>query len=113
MTEKEEIQELKQKITDLQAKLMRYEENGVAKLYFSLNRKAWEMADVMNATNLKTISLDDPKDKTFDRLKIIWQDSASIATAVESLGRIAKVTGDEEADVSKKPFVETIAQARK
>ena len=102
-----------EKIKDLESKLTRYEENGVAKLYYSLNRKAWEMADVMNATNLKTISLDDPKDKTFDRLKIIWQDSASIATAVESLGRIARVTGDEESDVSKKPFVETIADSRR
>jgi len=102
-----------EEIEDLKDKLIRYEENGVAKLYYSLNRKAWEMADVMNATNLKTISLDDPKDKTFDRLKIIWQDAASIAQAVEALGKIAKVTGNELEDVSKKPFVDTIAEPRK
>lgn len=100
-------------IEEAEAKLKRYEENGVAKLYYSLNRKAWEMADVMNATNLKSISLDDPKDKTFDRLKIIWQDAASIAQAVESLGRIAKVTGNEDDDVNKKPFVDTIAESRR
>jgi len=99
-------------VEELEELLKKYEENGVAKLYFSLNRKAWEMADLMNANNLRTLDIDDPKSKTFDRLKVIWQDAASLAAAVESLGRIAKVTGDEEVDVSKKPFVETIAQSR-
>jgi hypothetical protein len=99
-------------VEELQIELRRYEENGVAKLYYSLNRKAWEMADLMNAHNLKDLDIDDPKAKTFDRLKVIWQDAASLAAAVESLGKIAKVTGDEEKDVSKKPFVETIAESR-
>ncbi len=94
------------------AKLKLYEQNGAAKLYYSLNRKMNEMADLMNNTNLKTLDIDDPKSKTFDRLKVIWQGAAEIATAVETLGKVAKVTGEEEADVSKKPFVETIAQSR-
>lgn len=93
-------------------KLKLYEQNGAAKLYYSLNRKMNEMADLMNSKNLGNMAIDDPKDKTFDRLKIIWQGAAEIATAVETLGKVAKVTGNEEEDVSKKPFVETIAQSR-
>jgi hypothetical protein len=100
------------RIEELEGRLRRYEEDGVAKLYYSLNRKAWEMADLMNNTNLKTLDIDDPKSKTFDRLKIVWQDAASIAQAVKSLGEIAGVTGDEKKDVEKKPFVDTIAEKR-
>jgi len=42
--------------------------------------------------------LDDPKDKTFDRLKIIWNDSSSLAEAIKSLEQTAGITGDEEKD---------------
>lgn len=84
---------------ELEQDLRKYEEDGVAKLYYSLNRKAWEMADLMNATNLKNLDIADPKDKTFDRLKVVWQDAASIATAVKTLADIAGITGDEDKDI--------------
>src|SRR6185312_10436725 len=100
-------------IEELKSKLLRYEQNGAAKLYYSLNRKMNEMADLMNSKNLSTLSVDDPKDKTFDRLKIIWQDAASIATSVEALGKVARVTGTEEDDINRKPFVDSIAEHRK
>jgi hypothetical protein len=104
---------LEEKIKELEAKLLVYEQNGGAKLYYSLQRKMNEMADLMNATNLKHLDITDAKDKSFDRLKVIWQDAASIAQAVDSLGKIAKVTGDENADTERKPFVDTIADSRK
>lgn len=75
-----------------------YEQNGAAKLFYALNRKMNEMADRLNNTDLKTISLDDPKDKTFDRIKVIWNDAASIATAVKALGETAGITNDEQKD---------------
>ena len=87
---------------ELEQQIRKYEEDGVAKLYYSLNRKAWEMADLMNATNLRTLDIDDPKSKTFDRLKVVWQDASSIAAAVKALGEIAGITGDEEQDVKPK-----------
>lgn len=100
-------------IEDLQAKVKIYEQNGAAKLFYALNRKANEMADLLNKTNLSTLTLDDPKDKTFERLKVIWNDSSSIALAIKDLGISAGVTGDEDKDIAKKPFVETIAESRK
>lgn len=90
------------KIKELEAKVSLYEQDGVAKLYYSLNRKAGEMADLMNSNNLKNLDIDDPKSKTFDRLKVIWNDAASIATAVKQLGEIAGVTGDEQKDTKAK-----------
>jgi hypothetical protein len=94
--------ETNDRIKELQAKIALYEQDGVAKLYYSLNRKAGEMADLMNSNNLKNLDIDDPKSKTFDRLKVIWNDAASIATAVKQLGEIAGVTGDEEKDTKPK-----------
>lgn len=78
-----------------------YEQNGIAKLYYSLNRKANEMADIMNKNSLSNLSLTDPKDKTFERLKVIWNDASSLATSIETLGRAAGITGDEEKDIQK------------
>jgi hypothetical protein len=100
------------KIDMLEKKLALYEQNGAAKLYYSLNRKMNEMADLMNKTKLSDLTLDDPKDKTFERLKVIWNDAASIAVAVKALGDSAGVTGDEKKDVERKPFNDRIAMDR-
>ncbi len=97
---------------ELKEKLKRYEENGAAKLYYALNRKMNEMADMLNRHNLSTMDIDDAKSKNFDRLKVIWNDAAGIAQGVEALGKMAKVTGNELDDISKKPFVDTIAERR-
>lgn len=96
----------------LEEKITLYEQNGAAKLFYSLNRKMNEMADLMNKTTLADVSLDDPKDKTFERLKVIWNDAASIAVAVKALGESAGVTGDEKKDVEKKPFSDRLAMER-
>lgn len=100
-------------IEELKEKIKRYEENGAAKLYYSLNRKMNEMADMLNKHNLGIMDVDDAKSKTFDRLKVIWNDAASIATGVKALGDLAGVTNDEMRDVARKPFVDTIAEPRK
>ncbi len=82
-------------ITDeLKKQLAKYETNGVAKLFFSLNRKANEMAEVLNKINLANLALDDKNDKTFERLRVIWSDAANIATAVKLLGETAGITDE-------------------
>ena len=85
-------------IEELKKKLSHYECNGAAKLFYALNRKMSEMADRLNKTDLVTIALDDPKDKTFDRIKVIWNDAASIASAVKALGDTANITNQETKD---------------
>jgi len=113
------MESLEQRIEDLEKQLSYSEsirnvyENGDAKLYYALQRKMSEMARLLNKTDLNSLLLEDPKDKTFDRLKVIWNDSASLAAAIKELGMSAGVTGDEQKDTTKKPFVETIAEARK
>lgn len=98
----DEIDSFKKQVGILERKLASYEENGPAKLYYALNRKSWEMAEILNDNSLKDIKLDDPKDKTFERIRFIINDSADIATAVKALGETAGITGDEKKDISKK-----------
>ena len=54
---------LMKEIEHLQNKLKSYEENGAAKLFYSLQRKANEMADLLNGNSLARVNLDDAKDK--------------------------------------------------
>jgi len=100
-----ELEELKQR-------LLGYEQNGVAKLYYALNRKANEMADLLNKVNLADINLGDKDNKTFERMKVVWNDSASISNAIKELGTSFGITNDEEKDINKKPFNDRIAESR-
>jgi hypothetical protein len=101
---------LKSKVAKLEEKLAKYEDNGMAKLYYSLNRKANEMADLMNAISLKDLDIDDPKSKSFDRLKVIWQGASEIAISLTQLGQMAGVLkAEKKAEGDSKPFVDTIA----
>lgn len=99
-------------IEELKNKLALYEQNGAAKLYYALNRKMNEMADMLNKHTLSALDVDDAKSKTFDRLKVIWNDAAGIAAGVKTLGELAGVTKDELKDINRKPFVDTIAETR-
>lgn len=112
MEETVEIQKLKDKIFSLEGQIAKYEENGMAKLYFSLNRKMNEMAEMLNNNSLNTINLDDPKDKSFDRIFKLLEKSETVANSAKTLGTVAGITGNEEADIKRKPFVDTIAEKR-
>lgn len=103
---------LSSKIAKLEEKLAKYEDNGMAKLYYSLNRKANEMADLMNAISLKDLDIDDPKSKSFDRLKVVWQGASEIAISLTQLGQMAGVLKADKNVEESKPFVDTIAMNR-
>lgn len=102
----------KRKTEVLLKKLERYEQNGTAKLYYALNRKSNEMADILNANSLDDISIGDKDNKSFDRIFKILEKSETVATSVKTLGEAAGVTGDEDKDVKKKPFIERLADKR-
>jgi hypothetical protein len=88
-----------ERIKELETKLKLYERDGGAKLFYALNRKMNEMADMLNKQSLTNLDLTDAKDKSFERLKVVWNDAASIATAVKALGETAGITNDETKDV--------------
>lgn len=100
-----------QTVDELKKKLALYEQNGAAKAAYSINRKLNELADMLNKTNVATLDLSDAKDKSFERLKAAWGEMASLGEAYKTLAESAGITGDEEKDISKRPF--TIAEDRK
>ena len=106
------IKDLEKQIAYLQSKNAYYEQDGIGKLYYSLQRKASEMADLLNDNKLSStmLSPDDPKDKTFERLQKVWSDAESISNAIKSLGVLAGIGQETKEDkkevvqVNKKPF---------
>lgn len=93
----------KSRVAILQKQLAVYENDGIAKLFYSLNRKSNEMADLLNNTDLSTLDLSAKDDKTFERIKVIIHEAAGIATAVRTLGEAAGIIGNDEIGDTQKP----------
>jgi hypothetical protein len=108
---------LLKQVAFLEGKLAFYENDGVGKLYHALNRKANEMADLLNNNDLTKVQMDEPKDKTFERLQKIWSDAEGVSNAIKSLGVLAGINQGpidikKEMQVSRKPFSpESVADA--
>ena len=110
--ELDKIKDLEKQVAYLKSKNAYYEQDGVGKLYYSLQRKAKEMADLLNDNKLTSLMLspDDPKDKTFERLQKVWSDAESVSNAIKSLGVLAGIGQEatenkkEAVQVNKKPF---------
>ena len=79
-----------------------YEQNGAAKLFYAINRKMNEMAELMNKTSLANIELDDKDSKSFDRLFKLLEKSQVISNAAQTIQGFAGITNNEERD-SKNP----------
>ena len=100
-------------IEDLKTKLKLYEENGAAKLYYALQRKMNEMADMLNSVSLKTLDIAAKSDASFERVFKLLEKSETVSASAKALGDVAGVTGDEKKDVERKPFIEEVAETRK
>lgn len=100
-------------VEELQEKLRMYEQNGPAKLYYSLNRKMNEMGELLNKTNLSNVDLESKDSKEFDRLFKLLEKSQVISSAAQSVKEFAGITGDEEKDTDRKPFIDKLAIDRK
>lgn len=104
------IKDLEKQISYLQGKNDYYEQDGIGKLYHALNRKANEMAELLNKTSLTAIDIDDPKIKTFERLQKIWVDAGTISSSIKALEVLAGINQEAKEDkkesiqVSRKPF---------
>ena len=104
------IKDLQKQIAYLEGKNAYYEQDGIGKLYHALNRKANEMAELLNKTSLTAIDIDDPKIKTFERLQKIWVDAGTISSSIKALEVLAGINQEvkedkkEQIQVTRKPF---------
>jgi hypothetical protein len=111
-------EKLKQQIAYLESKLAYYEQDGPAKLYYSLIRKSNEMAELLNRTSLLSIELVDAKNKEFERLQKLWTDAGSITASIKALEVSAGINVEpkegkkEVTQVINRPFTpESVADA--
>lgn len=103
----------KKKTESLEKKISSMEIDGKAKLYYALNRNMSDLATMLDGAKLDNVNMDDPKDKTMERLKIIWASINPLVATISLLGTSTGITGNEAEDTARKPFVETIASDRK
>lgn len=99
---KKEIEIEKKKVSALEQRLSTFEIQGKAKLYYSLNRNMSDLADMLDGIKMKDINLDDPKDKTMERLKMIWASVNPLVQTLSLLGESSGITGDEKKDTARK-----------
>ena len=93
------IKDLKEQNTILSSKLDSYERDGIEKLFNALQRKANEMADLLNKYKLQDIDIGDKNSKEFERLKAVWTDAKTIS---ESIQILKMSTNKEEPEKEKK-----------
>jgi hypothetical protein len=93
------IKNLKEQNTILSNKLDSYEKDGIEKLFNALQRKANEMADLLNKYKLQDIDIGDKNSKEFERLKAVWTDAKTIS---ESIQILKMSTNKEEPEKEKK-----------
>lgn len=86
----------------IQAKLDSFDLQGKAKLYYSLNRNMADLSDMLDGIKMKDVNLDDPKDKTMERLKMIWASVKPLVETISLLGEDSGITGDEKKDTARK-----------
>jgi hypothetical protein len=104
------VKDLEKQIAYLEGKNAYYQQDGIGKLYHALNRKANEMAELLNKTSLTAIDIDDPKIKTFERLQKIWVDAGTISSSIKALEVLAGINQEgkedkkEQIQVTRKPF---------
>lgn len=110
---KQELDLVRKKLKLVEERLTTFEMPGKVRLYYSLNRNMNDLADMLNGINLKGMDITDPKDKTIERLKIIWASIGSLSATIALLGESAGISGNEGEDSKRRvSFIETIAEKR-
>jgi len=95
-------EEEKKRADALKKKWDALELQGKAKLYYSLNRNMSDLSDMLDGIDLIKVNMDDPKDKTMERLKIIWASVKPLVETLSLIGTSSGITGDEEKDTARK-----------
>lgn len=109
-SELNKIKDLEKRIAFLESQLAYYENDGIGRLYYSLQRKANEMAELLNKTSLLSIDLDSKESKVFERLAKIWTDAGTISNSIRSLESLAGINQENKEEKqesiknNKKPF---------
>lgn len=108
-----EIDELQKKINALDQKLATYEKPGAVGLYYELNRFINNTVAYMRNNTIQSIITGDKDDpKKFERTMALIKGAKEHVLDMEEIKQKLKLTGDEDKDKERLPFIETIAKER-
>lgn len=93
------VAELEKEIAVLEKNLGFFTKPSDAALYYAVKRKCNEMAELLNSRSLS--SCIGEGDKTFERMRFIWNDAKGLVIDTKLLGEAVGITGDEIRDMAK------------
>jgi hypothetical protein len=95
----DKVSVLEKQLSQSEKRLALYEKAASARLYYALMRKQNEMADLLNESYLKNAISE--SDKSFERLRYLWNDAKDLVVNTKILGEAVGITGDEQKDTNK------------
>lgn len=118
MSNTEIIQEetLEQKIEKLERSNKYYQEKldefvkGDASLFYAVQKKKFEISELLNKTDLREIDIMSKSDASFERIFKLLEKCESISNSSKALGEMLGTIKPKE---ERKSFVDSIAQDRK
>ena len=103
-----------EKIKELEGELALYKLNGAIGLYYELNRFVNDTVSIMREKGVKSLFSkegdDDPK--KFERMMALIKNAKEHIVDMEEIKVKLGLTGDEEKDRQRKPFIDRIADKR-
>lgn len=108
-TQEEKIDRLEKSNQYFKAKLDEFIK-GDANLFYAVQRKKFEISDLLNKTDLRDIDIMSKSDASFERIFKLLEKCESISNSSKALGEAMGVVNKQE---EKKPFNDTLAIDRK
>lgn len=103
-----------EKIKELEQELASYKLNGAIGLYYELNRFVNNTVSFMRETGIKSLlsAAKDEDPKRFERVMALIKNAKEHIVDMEEIKTKLGLSGDEEKDRNKKPFIDRLAEKR-
>jgi hypothetical protein len=106
-------EELEKEIKELKDENAAYKVNGAVGLYYELNRLVNETIKYTRNTSISSLLTEGEKgDKKFERTMALIKNAKEHVIDLEEIKTKLRLTGNEDKDKEKVPFIETVASKR-
>ena len=108
------IESIKKELEEVKAERDSYKLNGALGLYYELNRFVNGTVELMRTTKLSNLLKveKDEDPKKFERMMALIKNAKEHTIEMVEMKSKLNLTGDEEEDLAKKPFLDLLAQKR-
>lgn len=104
---------IEEKVERLEKENAMYKLNGARGLYYELNRLVNQTVEYTRGMSIKSLLTEGEKgDKTFERTMALIKNAKEHVLDMEDIKTKLGLTGNEQKDKEKVPFIETVATKR-